>query len=151
MDKKEIGQRLRKARDDKGFSQVQVMEHTNINNKTLSGYENGVSEPDLDTLTTLANLYEVSIDDLVGRNTPPLETFIRNWFNSLPPDIQNFIKDKDSKPWLILAKDMKEQGIPIESIKNVLTGFAEAIRDLKSIGTVLDEKLIRHLSEKDDK
>lgn len=55
-----LGERLRISRDRKGFTQVQVKERTNINNKTLSGYEKDVSEPDTKTLSTLANLYEVS-------------------------------------------------------------------------------------------
>lgn len=54
-----LGERLRIARDRKGFSQVQVKERTNINNKTLSGYEKDISEPDTRTLSVLADLYEV--------------------------------------------------------------------------------------------
>lgn len=61
-----LGIRLRAAREAKNLTQVQVKKLTNINNKTLSGYEKGVSEPDIDTLITLANLYETSIDYLVG-------------------------------------------------------------------------------------
>lgn len=55
-----LGDRLRLARERKGFTQVQVRERTNINNKTLSGYEKGVSEPDIKTLVTLAELYVLS-------------------------------------------------------------------------------------------
>lgn len=55
-----LGDRLRLARERKGLKQTQVKERTNINNKTLSGYENNVSEPDSNTLATLAELYEVS-------------------------------------------------------------------------------------------
>lgn len=70
-----LGIRLRTAREAKHLTQVQVKSLTNIHNKTLSGYEKGVSEPDIDTLITLANLYETSIDYLVGNTdepTPPL-------------------------------------------------------------------------------
>jgi len=55
-----LGNRLRIARDRKGFTQIQVKEKTKINNKTLSGYEKNVSEPDSKTLSLLADLYEVS-------------------------------------------------------------------------------------------
>lgn len=63
--------RLRAAREAKHLTQVQVKNFSNINNKTLSGYEKGVSEPDIDTLITLANLYETSIDYLVGNTDDP--------------------------------------------------------------------------------
>ena len=55
-----LGERLRLARGKVGLKQTQVKERTNINNKTLSGYENDVSEPDTATLSVLAELYGVS-------------------------------------------------------------------------------------------
>jgi len=55
-----LGDRLRMARQKSGLRQTQVKERTNINNKTLSGYENNVSEPDMNTLAVLTELYGVS-------------------------------------------------------------------------------------------
>lgn len=55
-----LGERLKIARQKKGLKQTDVMRRVNINNKTLSGYENNVSDPDTNTLTVLAELYEVS-------------------------------------------------------------------------------------------
>jgi transcriptional regulator with XRE-family HTH domain len=66
-----IGDRLRKARERKNLTQVQVKHRTGVNNKTLSGYEKGVSQPDLETLKILANLYEVSVDWLTGNTDDP--------------------------------------------------------------------------------
>lgn len=65
-----VGNRLRSARERQNLKQIQVMEKTGINNKTLSGYENGVSEPDIDSLKLLAELYEVSVDWLAGGSGP---------------------------------------------------------------------------------
>lgn len=62
-----LSDRLKYAREKKNLKQIQVKQITGINNKTLSGYENGVSEPDGDTLKILATLYEVSIDWLLGK------------------------------------------------------------------------------------
>lgn len=63
---RELGPALRRAREGRELTQTQVMAMTGINNKTLSGYENGVSEPDLQTLTVLLRLYRVSADRLLG-------------------------------------------------------------------------------------
>ena len=52
----ELGPALRLARERRELTQVQVMAMTGINNKTLSGYENGVAEPDLETLAILLRL-----------------------------------------------------------------------------------------------
>jgi transcriptional regulator with XRE-family HTH domain len=56
-----LGERLRKARERKGLSQVEVFRRTNINNNTLSRYEKDVNEPDLETLRKLADLYDVTL------------------------------------------------------------------------------------------
>lgn len=60
-----LGDRLKIARQKRGLKQVDVRERTSINNKTLSGYENNVSEPDRNTLIVLAKLYEVSYEWLL--------------------------------------------------------------------------------------
>jgi len=66
MSKSIVAQRLKAAREKKKLTQVDVYNRTGINNKTLSGYENDVSAPDLETLKMLADLYEVTTDYLLG-------------------------------------------------------------------------------------
>jgi transcriptional regulator with XRE-family HTH domain len=62
----DVGKRLREERDKKNLTQVQVFTKTGINNKTLSGYENGVSRPDYENLKKLSELYGVTTDYLLG-------------------------------------------------------------------------------------
>lgn len=64
----EIAKRLRNARELSGKSQTQVSKDTGINNKTLSGYERGVSEPDLQTFNLLSQYYKVSLEYLLGNS-----------------------------------------------------------------------------------
>jgi transcriptional regulator with XRE-family HTH domain len=59
-----VGSRLRRAREKMNLSQLEVSRRTNINNKTLSRYENDGAEPDHATLKVLADLYGVSISYL---------------------------------------------------------------------------------------
>lgn len=86
----EFGFSLRLARERRGLTQLQVMGQTGINNKTLSGYENGVAEPDLQTLAALLRLYGASADRLLGLEpagggalTPP-EAELLQLFRRLP-------------------------------------------------------------------
>ncbi len=57
---------LRSAREDMDLTQLDVMRLTGINNKTLSGYENGVAEPDFKSLAMLSKLYNISFDELLN-------------------------------------------------------------------------------------
>ena len=70
-----IGEILRAAREEHFLTQKKVMELTGINRKTLSGYENDVSEPDLDTFARLLRLYQLSADEVLGIKTSPPRIF----------------------------------------------------------------------------
>ncbi|NLJ76110.1 MAG: helix-turn-helix transcriptional regulator [Peptococcaceae bacterium] len=97
--------RLRMAREAKHLTQVQVKKLTNINNKTLSGYEKGVSEPDVDTLITLANLYETSVDYLVGNIDEPTPHFLK--------------KEKPNyKKYILSAPTLEDAACRIAELKN---------------------------------
>ena len=61
---------IRKTKTSKGKQRTNTKKSLRINghnSKTLSGYENDVSEPDAKTLSDLATLYGVTTDFLTGR------------------------------------------------------------------------------------
>ena len=66
--------KLKKARNDTGFTQREVAKETGIPYSTLANYEVGRTQPDLETLGKLADFYGVSGDWLLGttgkKNTP---------------------------------------------------------------------------------
>lgn len=64
-----LGRRLRTARERKGWSQTYVCKKLNIPNSTLSGYERDYRKPDPELLAKFAELYEVTTDYLVGRDS----------------------------------------------------------------------------------
>jgi transcriptional regulator with XRE-family HTH domain len=68
--KKEVGERLRAARERKGFKQNRVAKHLGIHNSTLAKYESGEREADGETLRNMAEHYDVSIDWLMGNDRP---------------------------------------------------------------------------------
>lgn len=66
---KTLGDSLRNARETKNLTQKEVSKKTGINNKTISNYENDVSSPDPNALKTFADIYETSVDYLLGRSS----------------------------------------------------------------------------------
>lgn len=61
-----VGPRLRRVREQRGFTLTQSAEQTGISKSTLSRLENGQRRPSLELLLPLAQVYRVPIDDLVG-------------------------------------------------------------------------------------
>ncbi len=69
-----LDKRLKDAREAKGLSQNYVAEHLNITRQAISKWENGKSMPDLENLIILSTLYEISLDELLGKTPSPEET-----------------------------------------------------------------------------
>ena len=51
-----------------GLTQKQVGDYIGISSQAVSKWENGQTEPDIDTLYKLASLYNTTVDELVGKN-----------------------------------------------------------------------------------
>lgn len=62
-----IGKNIRKLRMRQQMSQDDLAPYLNICRQTLSNYEIGKRLPDIDMLIKLADIFDVSIDALVGR------------------------------------------------------------------------------------
>ena len=59
--------RIRDLREDKDLRQSDLAEMVGIDQRTISNYETGKSNPDSNALIKLADFFNVSIDYLVGR------------------------------------------------------------------------------------
>ena len=61
-----FGQKLRQARIEAGLTQKEVESMIGVKHQTLSKYETGKLEPNLETFGKLCDLYYVSADWLLG-------------------------------------------------------------------------------------
>lgn len=61
---------LKIIRNKSNLTQKSVALYLNTTQQTYSDYENEKTEPSINTLIKLANLYNTSIDYIVGRDTP---------------------------------------------------------------------------------
>ena len=66
----ELSQNIRFYRKSMNMNQEQLASKLNDKKSLVSNYENGYSVPDIETLIKLADIFEISLDELVGRNFP---------------------------------------------------------------------------------
>ena len=59
--------RLKKLRKERNSSQLKMALDLNMNQNSISRYENGEREADYDTLIKFADYFGVSLDYLLGR------------------------------------------------------------------------------------
>lgn len=58
--------RLRLLREERGLTQKQVAEALEINPRTYASYENNEREPNSEILISISNLFDISVDYLLG-------------------------------------------------------------------------------------
>lgn len=69
----EIGENIRKTREMQGLSQEELAELAALHRVTLARYESGKVEPGAQQLGRIADALGVSVDVLLGRNSPDNE------------------------------------------------------------------------------
>ncbi|MEE0858724.1 MAG: helix-turn-helix transcriptional regulator [Acutalibacteraceae bacterium] len=58
--------RIALLRKEKGMSQIALSMELNISQKMVSAYENGKSEPGITTLIHMADIFQTSVDYIIG-------------------------------------------------------------------------------------
>lgn len=62
------GQKIAELRKSKNLTQTELGEHLNITAQAVSKWENNLSEPDIDSLRKMCNLFNISVDEFLGIN-----------------------------------------------------------------------------------
>lgn len=66
-----LGEKIRFLRERKNLKQKELAIELGVAQQTLSHYEKGRIEPDYGILLNLAEIFDVSVDYLLGRNDDP--------------------------------------------------------------------------------
>jgi len=61
-----LGQRIKRLRQEEGWSQAQLGHKLGVHQKQVSGYERGIHVPSSELLIRIANAFGVSLDYLVS-------------------------------------------------------------------------------------
>lgn len=90
-DMQTIGKRLAEIRKSKKLKQMELAEMLNVSQQVISNIERGVTAPDIEQLKKIADIYNISLDQLVGR-----EFFYDNADN-VERKIISYIKQMDDE------------------------------------------------------
>ena len=66
MDQVKIDKFLKELRKEKGLTQEQLAEKLNVSNRSISRYETGNNMPDISLLIEIADIFEVSIPEIIN-------------------------------------------------------------------------------------
>ncbi len=80
--------KLREILEERNIKQKDVASAIGIYTSTMSQYVTGVREPDIETLIKLADYFGVSVDYLIGHDSPS---------GDASPAVRNFVYVNDKK------------------------------------------------------
>jgi len=61
----EVANSIKKLRKEKKLSQEQLAEQLHVTRQAVSNWETGKTQPDIDTLTQLAGIFDVSLERMI--------------------------------------------------------------------------------------
>ena len=87
MNEKNIGKFIASLRKANGYTQEELGEILSVSNKTISSWENGNSSPDLSLLPIIADLFNVTCDELIRgekskEEIKPNKSIIKNMYKN---------------------------------------------------------------------
>ena len=61
----DIGKNIKRFRSDKDITQEQLAERLHVTRQAVSNWENGKTQPDVQTLSALAECFEITVEELI--------------------------------------------------------------------------------------
>ena len=85
-------------RKEKGLSQISLSLKLNVSQKMISAYENGKSEPSIATLMQMADIFNTSVDYIIGyTNIQPIDKTVQMSLNEDECDLLGGYRELSAK------------------------------------------------------
>ena len=78
MKKQTLGMMISSLRKEKGMTQLQLAEKMGVTDKAVSKWERDLSFPDINSIPKLAEVFEISVDELMQVKTETKENMSKN-------------------------------------------------------------------------
>lgn len=78
MKKQTLGMMISSLRKEKGMTQLELAEKMGVTDKAVSKWERDLSFPDINSIPKLAEIFEISVDDLMQVKTETKENVSKN-------------------------------------------------------------------------
>ncbi|TAN67677.1 helix-turn-helix domain-containing protein [Paraclostridium sordellii 8483] len=96
----EFCNKLKMLREKNNISQIEISKILNVSRATYSNYENGITEPSINTIINISKFYNVSIDFLLTNRNNVSNEVINDFNDDVNFEIPKFNKDSILKSLL---------------------------------------------------
>ncbi|HIP31418.1 MAG TPA: XRE family transcriptional regulator, partial [Crocinitomicaceae bacterium] len=110
----EIGKNLKLLRNRKKFSQEEVAKSLGFTRSSYSGYENGVAQPNIESLILFSDFYKVSVDDLIRKD---FNSFKESDWEKIDKGVYSDIKGVKLRVLTSMVDENNEELIELVNVK----------------------------------
>lgn len=154
---KRFGAHISRLRKDRDMTQSELADQLNLTRQAISKYEVGDSFPDISILMMMANIFGITIDELIRSGDPTegeailLENIAKGEVDIIPTDVADIVNIAPYvKPSILskLATNLEKQGITINHIVELAEYLNDAsVQNLLERATfyTMDEDLLERL------
>lgn len=132
--------RIRELRKSRNITQAILANDIGVSESTISKWESGNAIPDIEMLCTLSEYFDVSIDELLDRNTL-LKRKIKNW------QLQNANKQPYSSNTELLGSMVQADDLLIQLVLKKLE-LSDAIAIIEGSSFAVCDRIFANLSLK---
>lgn len=126
---KKLASRIAKLRAEADMTQETLAQKLNVKRGTVASWESGHRTPELRYVEEMAQLFDVSVDYLLGR-TDHRKTNLPEWLNKVSPVWQSRIMEDEALTRLMFKfldnADLKD--LPTEQLETILEHQARMIK-----------------------
>lgn len=139
-----LGSRLTALRKEKGLTQEQHAEKLGVTNQSVSKWENDINAPDISILIMLADLYDTTVDSLLGREKQPIVSTTTKNIDNLILKIKILSNDNDkvniNLPFSLVKVFVKDGNLSVLKDKNIDIDFNQLIKLVEEgvVGELVD-------------
>lgn len=127
-----FGERLHQLRKERRWTLAQLSQRSGLSVSHISSLERGTrTKPSMEVVAKLANALQVPIHVLQGGETYSSETAGDRVLARFSPELQKFLLQEDSVPYILLAKQLHDAMEKNQSELTLLETLGEFIRTNK--------------------
>lgn len=119
---KEFGERIKKLRIQKGLTQTELANDLGMTQSTVYKYEKGLRKVPMDVLTSFANYFDVTVDELLGKED---DYDITNSDNAIEKNFSHIIKSLRLENDLTKFEVAEHMGLTSEDVLKYENGSSQ--------------------------
>lgn len=135
-----IGLKISELRKSKDMTQMELADKMNISFQAVSNWERGNSMPDISKLPELAEIFGVSVDDIIGKKSALLDSIVNGNIKEHISD--NGLTNEEIKEIAPILRPSQAENI-FESAKDTVD-----IKEIRDLFPFLDQKTIDDAARK---